>query len=125
MSDDLLKFKLDLLQVASCTCGTKTPEAKYHTDSCRYRLICEIHNDVDALRHQLADATRKLEEARKDAPRLLSHDEVRDIYSLWMHVREMPYGLYVRLRNAERAIEQGKGGGSSPNLEIGNPETKG
>jgi hypothetical protein len=114
VSDDLLKFKLDLLQVASCTCGTKTPEAKYHTDSCRYRLICEIQNDVDALRTQLADATRKLEEARKDAERWAEF--MRNTkFSIWYWCGSgkspnKPISNAEAIALIDQAIEQGKGG---------------
>jgi hypothetical protein len=109
VSDDLLKFKLDLLQVASCTCGTKTPEAKYHTDSCRYRLICEIQNEVDALRTQLADATRKLEEARKVMKIAYHHIPPnavdKESYLAGKPAEECYINTMVR-----QAIEQGKGG---------------
>lgn len=36
-----LKQVLELCKVASCTCLTKTPEVKFHKETCRYRQICE------------------------------------------------------------------------------------
>jgi hypothetical protein len=79
--------------------------------------------ELESLRTQLADATRKLEEASKDAlgeiRMLVRSDAVASGFQT--------LGQYRKMLSEEitRAIEQGKGGGSSSNLEIGNPETKG
>jgi hypothetical protein len=32
--------------VASCNCMTKTPEVAYHSEGCRYRLVCERLEEV-------------------------------------------------------------------------------
>jgi hypothetical protein len=33
---------LSLSQIGSCTCLTKTPDTKFHSDTCRYRLLHEV-----------------------------------------------------------------------------------
>ena len=33
---------LEKLKIGSCTCLTKTPDVEYHSDECRYRIICQI-----------------------------------------------------------------------------------
>jgi len=37
----------------SCSCCTKTNEAKWHTESCTYRLICEAEEAVKAYVEQI------------------------------------------------------------------------
>lgn len=38
---DDLKRRLRSAQIASCSCGTKTPDIAYHAATCRYRLFRE------------------------------------------------------------------------------------
>lgn len=38
----IVSDKLTLLQIASCTCCTKTPIIKYHNENCKYRIACEL-----------------------------------------------------------------------------------
>lgn len=45
-----VRQKLRLLTIASCECGTKTPEPQHHDDNCGYRLVKE----ADALLAGLA-----------------------------------------------------------------------
>ena len=40
LEGDLLK-RLQTAQIASCTCGTKTPVADYHAPDCIYRILYE------------------------------------------------------------------------------------
>ena len=46
--------RLDRLAIGSCNCLTKTPEAKFHREDCRYRWICEC---ADAVRDLATLAT--------------------------------------------------------------------
>ena len=53
MTDDLVT-RLTLLTVASCNCGVKTPETKYHEDGCHYRGHYEAVERITALEAELA-----------------------------------------------------------------------
>jgi hypothetical protein len=44
-----LKTRLLLAGVASCTCGTKTPDIVYHAPACRFRVIWEAGTRIDDL----------------------------------------------------------------------------
>lgn len=39
-----IRKRLTSLQVGGCTCLTKTPELKYHKETCHYRLASEIES---------------------------------------------------------------------------------
>ncbi len=43
-----LLWKLIELQSSSCSCLTKSPELKYHAESCRYRVLGELYGEVQA-----------------------------------------------------------------------------
>lgn len=43
--------KLLSAMIGSCTCLTKTPEAGYHKENCRYRLLKEVYNDMERIFH--------------------------------------------------------------------------
>jgi predicted RNase H-like nuclease (RuvC/YqgF family) len=87
------------------------------------RSYIDHHNTIESLRRQLADATRKLEEARKDAERLDFMWE-RQVTMYDQHPNYMPMCICFddgtgervtivaqNLREAiDQAIEQGKGG---------------
>jgi uncharacterized coiled-coil protein SlyX len=88
------------------------------------RSYIEHHNTIESLRTQLADATRKLEEARKDALEQAAAkceniaDKIGDM-NAYNNCHEsccdnsamrMAYGCAEAIRAIDQAIEQGKGG---------------
>jgi hypothetical protein len=89
-------------------------------------MLKEAANEIDSLRTQLAEATRKLEEARKDGERMdwlaenfftANHDmdefdkKIRPKVWAWMfYAPEGVQSCIRRVIDAARAIEQGKGG---------------
>lgn len=40
------------VQCAGCTCGTKSPEAKYHKEDCRYAVVMDAIEEIKALREE-------------------------------------------------------------------------
>jgi hypothetical protein len=52
-----LTERLMTAQTASCTCGTKTFESKFHTLDCRYRVLIDAEAEIESLQH---DVTRHL-----------------------------------------------------------------
>jgi hypothetical protein len=89
-------------------------------------IVSEILAENESLRHQLADATRKLEEARKDGERMdwlaenfFTANHAMDEFDkkirpkVWAWMFYAPEGVQSCIRrviDAARAIEQGKGG---------------
>jgi len=55
--------QLTVLSVGSCSCGVKSPDIQWHDAGCRYRMMEEIRENVEALEEQRADQWRK----RRDA----------------------------------------------------------
>ena len=51
MSD--LLFKLRVASVVSCSCLTKTPDIRYHSESCLYRLLTEASDAIKQLREDI------------------------------------------------------------------------
>lgn len=41
--------QLTRLSVGSCTCGAKSPDIQWHDGGCRYRLVEEIRENVEAI----------------------------------------------------------------------------
>jgi hypothetical protein len=77
-------------------------------------IVSEILAENESLRHQLADATRKLEEARKDAERWAEF--MRNTkFSIWYwcgsgKAPNKPISNAEAIALIDQAIEQGKGG---------------
>jgi septal ring factor EnvC (AmiA/AmiB activator) len=74
------------------------------------RSYIEHHNTIQALRTQLADATRKLEEVRKNERRYIWLRDIGD--DTWVPLAKRPQVLFThQIDDAiDQAIEQGKGG---------------
>ncbi len=99
--DDLVK-RLNALQVASCNCGVKTPETKYHEDTCHYRGHAEAAARISALEAALkpfADESEKFDTLDLS---VFTHDEVE----LWQPGGSRRTHLTVGdLRRAKAALE--------------------
>lgn len=46
---DKILFFLETMKVGSCTCVTKTHHHEYHSKDCRYRIICEMSENLGGL----------------------------------------------------------------------------
>ena len=55
--------QLTRLSVGSCSCGVKSPDIQWHDAGCRYRMIEEVRENVEALEQRRATQWR----LRRDA----------------------------------------------------------
>jgi hypothetical protein len=57
-------LRMGMAMVASCTCGTKTPEKKYHDQDCRFGVLCDCQDYIFELEERLRLMSPKLEKER-------------------------------------------------------------
>ena len=53
--------RLYLEQVASCGCGTKTPEAKHHLAECKFRVLQDAIEHIDQQAQRIDEQEQELE----------------------------------------------------------------
>lgn len=53
-------MRLYVAMLASCTCGTKAPDAGFHDPTCRYRVLCDAVARIELQDRQLGEAMRLL-----------------------------------------------------------------
>jgi len=68
---------IQALSVASCQCMTKTPEARYHDPSCRYRQL----QDAD---WKLRTLKERIERADMDEFTTLEGDDLHEVKRLYL-----------------------------------------
>lgn len=49
---DALEGRLIKASVASCTCGTKTPDNRFHAEDCHWRAIIEAYDVIVLMRER-------------------------------------------------------------------------
>ncbi|MCK5639720.1 MAG: hypothetical protein KAJ19_02945 [Gammaproteobacteria bacterium] len=56
-----LSKRLFMAQVASCSCGTKTHEHRYHEKNCLYRILDDAKNTIEGQARQIENARKRFE----------------------------------------------------------------
>ncbi len=79
MSDIELLFQQ--IKVSSCNCCTKAPDAKYHDEHCRYRLICELETKAQEEIEQLKAVVEAASSMRDEVQIMLCRSAEKQVFN--------------------------------------------
>ena len=96
---DLLE-KIDIVSVESCTCEAKIADVKPHHDLCRYRVLKEVHEELQLLQDLIPqESSKRLNSIKKKVDHITNVEIISRalrIYDVLISIYNDGYKFYLK-----------------------------